>query len=339
MHVLIVSNHWGLQEPSSHPGPAHGSIWVDRQIKAVRDLGVRVGTFDIGRSHSPLCLWRKLRELRRQVKELKPDLVHGRYGTLVATLSVFSGGPTVITYQGSDLLRGEGGISWLRIFIGHLLSNLASLRARAIICVSGQLRQALWWRKGAAVVIPDGVDLNFFAPCPKEEARAKLGWDANRIVVLTDALVDPIRKGLDLAQRAMQIVQRRIPKAELVVLQVQPEQVPLYLNAADLLLCASRQEGSPNIVKEALACNLPVVAGPIGDVPERLEGVFPSKIVPREPEPMAEAITEILLLKQRSNGREHMQHLGPDAARRVLQIYHEVVHPEPHAPRFKPAIG
>jgi glycosyltransferase involved in cell wall biosynthesis len=317
---------------------SHSSIWVDRQIEALRALGVRVTTFDIGRSHSPVSLWQKLRELRQEVKHLKPDLVHARYGTLVAMLSVFSDCPTVITYQGSDLLSGEGGISRLRIAVGHFLSNVASLRADGVMCVSEELRQALWWRKGAAVVIPDGVDLNFFAPCPQKQARQKLGWDSERIVVLIDALVDPIRKGLDLARCAMQIVQRSIPKAELVVLQVPPEQVPLHLNGADVLLCASRQEGSPNIVKEALACNLPVVAAPVGDVRERLEGVFPSKVVPRQADSMAEAITEILLLKQRSNGRDHMLHLGLDAARKVMEVYQQVLSPEPEGSSLKPAV-
>jgi glycosyltransferase involved in cell wall biosynthesis len=335
MHVLVVSNHWSRYQapgPNDEPqkGPTHGSIWVDRQIEALRSLGVRVSTFDIGASHSPFKLWRKLWELRREVKRINPDVVHARYGTLVGTLSVFSGCATVVSYQGSDLLQGEGGISWLRIFVGHLLSNLASLRAQAIICVSERLRQALWWRKRAAVVIPDGVDLNFFAPCSRDEARQKIGWDTNRVVVLIDAVLDPIRKGLDLAQRAVQIVQRCIPKAELVVLQVQPHEVPLYLNAADVLLCASRAEGSPNIVKEALACNLPIVATPVGDVPERLQGVVPSKVVAREPEAMAQALIEILSLNQRSNGRERVMQIAQEAARKNLEIYRRVSR-EPHS--------
>jgi teichuronic acid biosynthesis glycosyltransferase TuaC len=110
---------------------------------------------------------------------------------------------------------------------------------------------------------------------------------------------------------------------------VQPHQVPLYLNAADVLLCASRAEGSPNIVKEALACNLPIVASPVGDVPERLQGVFPSKVVAREPEAMADALIEILSLKQRSNGRERVMQVAQDA-RKVLEVYRRVASLEPH---------
>jgi len=317
VHVLVVSNHWKKEDNVTFAG-----IWADRQISALRDIGVRVSTFDIGTSHSPLRLWRKWRELRGVVRDSRPDVVHARYGTLVAVLSVCSGAPAVITFAGSDLLPGAG-ISRIRTYLGICMSNLAALRARKIICVSNQLRQALWWRRKVAVVIPDGVNLAAFSPEPREVARRRLGWRIEPEVVLLDALRDPINKGLDIAREAMVIVRKKRPEAELRVFSgVPPQEMPTYYNAADVLLCASRQEGSPNVVKEALACNLPVVSTCVGDVAERLAGVEPSRLVKRGAHEIAESLVDILSQRRRSNGRPKVLALNlEDTARRVLEVY------------------
>jgi teichuronic acid biosynthesis glycosyltransferase TuaC len=339
LHVLVVSNHWKVKH-----NPTNGSIWVDRQVNALKKLGVQVTTFDVGTSHTPWNVFRKWKELRQEVQKTQPDLVHARYGTVVGMVSAFSGVPSVITYAGSDLLVGAGGISKPRIWTGILLSNLASLRATSLICVSDELRRALWWRSNQAVVIPDGVDLEVFKPCPREEARRVLGWKPEEIIILIDPARDPIRKGLGEARAAMEIVREHLPNARLEVLQVSnPADMPLHCSAADLLLSASRREGSPNMVKEAMACNLPVVSTPVGDVPELLAHVQPSAIVPREPRALAEAMLRLLETPGRSNGREHSQAFSLDLiARRVLEVYKSTINRKPQQARniaapFEPA--
>jgi ribosomal protein S18 acetylase RimI-like enzyme len=125
----------------------------------------------------------------------------------------------------------------------------------------------------------------------------------------------------------MDIVRFHIPDCKLhVIANVEPDLMPLYYRAADVLVCASTKEGSPNVVKEALACNLPVVSTPVGDVRERLAGVYPSEVVPREPNEMGKALARILLERKRSNGREHIAQLGLDqVAQRVLEVYQTVL--------------
>src|SRR3954466_13927374 len=100
-HVLVVSNHWKVKE-----NPTNGSIWVDRQVNALRKLGVQVSTFDVGTSHAPWNVFSKWKALRREVRRIQPDLVHARYGSMVGMVSACSGVPSVITYAGSDLLIG-----------------------------------------------------------------------------------------------------------------------------------------------------------------------------------------------------------------------------------------
>jgi glycosyltransferase involved in cell wall biosynthesis len=94
------------------------------------------------------------------------------------------------------------------------------------------------------------------------------------------------------------------------------------MNAADCLLLTSDWEGSPNVVKEALACNLPVVSVDVGDVRERLERVRPSVIVPRDSAEIGKAISDILKRGQRSNGRESGNVLSSETvSRRIVSLY------------------
>jgi glycosyltransferase involved in cell wall biosynthesis len=319
---LVVSNHWGAKKVASYSG-----IFVDRQIASLEKAGTRITTFDIGTSHSPIHLLMKLIELRKLVRRLEPDLIHAQYGTIVGSVGALAGAPVVISFCGDDLLTGAS-VNWLRAHFGFLLSNLAALRARKLICKSKGLQDALWWRRDQAVVIPNGVDLELFTPGSREVARKHLGWDQESQIVLFNAGYQPATKGLDVARESMTLVQAHLPKVQLFVLSdVQPDAMPMYYQAADVLLSASISEGSPNVIKEALACNLPVVSTPVGDVQERLAGVKPSAVVPRDPTAIAEALVQILLEGKRSNGREHVFQLGLNqVAQRVLDVYRSVVH-------------
>jgi teichuronic acid biosynthesis glycosyltransferase TuaC len=317
LHVLVVSNHWGAQKSVPSSG-----VFVDRQISSLENAGVKISRFDIGMSHSLFTIVKKWLELRRLVRTIKPDIVHGRYGTTIGLMAAFTGRPAVVSYCGGDL-RGGHCVSLMRQYCGFFLSNLAALRARMLICVSEDLRQALWWRKARAVVIPDGVDIRLFSPGSRDFAREQLGWELTKPIVILNVRNDPNLKGLDVAKKAMEIVCSRLPESELCLIKnVEPNQMPLYYRAADALLCASLSEGSPNVVKEALACDLPVVSTPVGDVPERLAGVHPTAVVPRDPQAIAEALIKILLERKRCNGREHVRNLSLEAtAQRVISVY------------------
>jgi glycosyltransferase involved in cell wall biosynthesis len=232
----------------------------------------------------------------------------------------------VITFSGSDLNPGAS-VSNLRAYAGHFLSNIAALGARRIICVSEGLRQTLWWRRKRAIVIPNGVDLDVFSPGPQDEARKELSWDLAHPVVLFNLGDDARKKGFDLAKTAVDAARSRLPEIELQIVQhVEPSLMPTYYRAADVLLCTSINEGSPNVVKEALACNLPVISVPVGDVAERLVGVRPSAVVPRDPRLIGEALVGILSRRSRSNGREHVAHLAlREIAKHVCSVYASVL--------------
>lgn len=305
------------------PSSKSSMIHVTRQVASLEAAGVTCHTFRVASRTSLWIVLREWRRLRGEIQAFQPQIVHAHYGTVTAFLAILSTSlPVIITYRGSDLNpnRGRG---WLREVIGVLLSQIAALRARRIICVSKQLKDKLWWRKNRVSIIPTGVDMTVFYPRDLQEARRELGWGPSKRVVLFNA-GDPLCKRLDLAKAAVQFAESLCGKIRFAVLNgnVPPNVIPLMMSAADCLLLTSDWEGSPNVVKEALACNLPVVSVDVGDVRERLEGVWPSLIVPRDAREIGKAICEILRWGQRSNGRESEKDLSSEGvSERIISVY------------------
>jgi glycosyltransferase involved in cell wall biosynthesis len=308
------------------PGEEHGSamIFAKRQVASLREQGVDCRAFFLRERRSPLGIARELLRLRRRIRDEAPDVVHAQYGTVTALVAALATtGPLVITFRGSDLdpVRGSGRV---RVAIAHLVSQLAALRASRIVCVSGSVRDRLWWRRPSAVVIPSGVDTAAFAPAARAAARRELGWDPDRRVVLFNAGRDPEVKRLDLARAAFAEARSRGGELDLVVLDgtIDPSRMPEVMNAADCLLLTSDNEGSPNVVKEAIACGLPVVSVDVGDVRERLRGVEPSAVVARDPEALGRALAAVLAERRRSNGPAHTEafEMGRVAAR-LREVY------------------
>ena len=305
------------------PSSKSSMIYVPRQIASLEAAGVTCQTFRVASRTSPWVVLGEWRRLRREIRTFQPELVHAHYGTVTAFLAVLSTAlPVIVTYRGSDLNpnRGRG---WLREVVGVLFSQIAALRAARIICVSNQLKDKLWWRRDRVTVIPTGVDMTLFYPRDLQKARRELGWGKGEYVVLFNA-GDPICKRLDLARAAVQFAESMCGKVRFAVLDgnVPPNHIPSMMNAADCLLLTSDWEGSPNVVKEAIACNLPVVSVDVGDVRERLEGVRPSVIVPRDAREIGKAISEILRQGKRSNGRELGNDLSSDVvSQRIVSVY------------------
>ena len=164
-------------------------------------------------------------------------------------------------------------------------------------------------------MLPTGVDLKTFVPAERAAARRRLGLGADERIVLFNSGRNPAVKDPELAAEAVEDARRRIGAVRLVVLDgsAPPDEVPHYMNAADCLLVTSKTEGSPTVVQEAMACNLPVVSVDVGDVRERLEGVSGCHVVARCPLALGVALAEVLKAPRRSDGRKHAAALGVDA--------------------------
>jgi glycosyltransferase involved in cell wall biosynthesis len=303
-------------------------VFARRESACLQKAGIEVHQFHLGSRTSPLVLIREALRFRREVNEFRPDVVHAHYGTVTALFCVaLASCPVVVTFRGSDLNPSAAG-SCLRLLAGRLCSQLAALRAAHVICVTRKLQQRLWWRCKRVSVLPGAINLHQFAPQLKLQARRQLGWPANERIVLFNAGAAPQVKRLDIAEEVIERARQRIPQVRLVVLrgEIDPNLIPMYLNAADCLLVTSDWEGSPYIVKEALACNLPIVSVDVGDVAELCAGVEPSRIVPRDREALAAAVVDLLSADVRSNGHSAMQPWSEErVAQRVRDIYQTVL--------------
>ncbi len=285
-------------------------IFARRQAASLQALGIEVRIFLLNSRTSPVVILKEHIALKRVISHFRPDVVHAHYGSVTSLVSALGARntPLVITFRGNDL-HDDPDVGYVRLKLSHLFSQIAALRATRIICVSRRLLERLWWRRDRASVIPSGVDLELFQPRPQREARAHLGWNLEaRIVLLSAAGCHERMKGVEFIRAAIREAENAVGPIRLVIMDgmVAPELVPCHLNAADCVALASVNEGSPNIVKEALACNLPIISTDVGDVAERLRDVTPSRVVKREVPEFAAAMAALLRQRARSNGRDQV---------------------------------
>jgi glycosyltransferase involved in cell wall biosynthesis len=176
-----------------------------------------------------------------------------------------------------------------------------------------------------ASVIPPGIDLDRFRPGDRMEARRQLGLPLERELVLFVGRSEWDKRLHDM-YATLDLLQAHRPEAELVVVSGQPHGVvPTYMNACDALLLISTYEGSPMVVKEALACNLPVVASDVGDVAQMIGDVLGCALCDGTPADAARKLGQVLGQGRLTRGREAVAALSLDqSARQVSAVYSRV---------------
>jgi len=309
--------------------PTYGTF-VRTQIESIIKLGVDVDVrFVDGRGAG----WRyaiAAAEVSRVTSRKHYDLVHAHYG-LTGFVSLGSRCPLVVSFCGDDLLgtpNGRGGLT-AKSRIVQRLSYVASRRADAIICKSEGMRRSLPGEpeRRRAHVIPNGVDTSLFKPGDRLKARRALATKPMERLVLFPNTPSERRKRLDLAEAGVKALNDDGIAAKLwVVTQVPPEQMPIHYQAADCLLLTSDWEGSPNVVKEALCCDLPVVSVAVGDVARWLDCVPGCRIVDRSSESVAQGLRTVLSAHSRVDGEPVRRQVGLDTiAKHILEVYEEAL--------------
>lgn len=256
-----------------------------------------------------IAYFKAYKPLKKMVKEIKPDIVHAHYSFsgFLAALALRKM-PVVVSLMGSDVEGGSLRKKAIQWFSKH--------RWLATIVKSESLKQKIGNAKLA--VLPNGVDTEKFNPQDILECKRKLNWNPEKKQLLF--LADPKRpeKNYELASQAVQKLNNKMLELK-VVHNVPSNDTPLYLNAADVVLLSSLWEGSPNVIKEAMACNRPMVSTKVGDVEmllEKVEGAFLSGFETTE---FSEKITEALGF-EKSSGRQKIQQLQLDSKSIVLRL-------------------
>jgi len=321
--VLAVTNLWPTEAD-----PGYGSF-IQAQMESLRPLGVAYDVLFIDGRASRWNYVRAVRELRAKLKTNSYDLIHAHFGLSGWVARCQGKVPVVVSFMGDDVL-GRFKRSGRITLYGRLLQASSYVLARlaaAVIVKSREMKSKL--RLDSAHVIPNGVDLNLFRPGDSAEARRTLGLDPQKKFVLFPYNPAEERKRYDLIEAAVTRARQSIPELEILHARGVPgARMPLYMNAADVLVLASLAEGSPNAVKEAMATNLPVIGVAVGDVADLIGPTEGCYLVPREVEAIAAKIVEVCRRGRRTRGREWIARLATEnAAKQVVEVYAAVAQP------------
>lgn len=320
MRVLFVTNLWPYAER-----PWHG-VFVRHQADGLIAAGVRVDVLAM-KGHTTQTEYARagLRALGLNARA-PYDIVHAHYGLSGAIARLQLRSPLVISYHGSDLMGKPTATgpptrrSMAEVAVYRQLARVAD----ATITMSKRMAAVLPDpTRERNRIIPTGVDLDRFAPGDKAAARRELGWPQDERAVVWVGNPDRELKNVPLARAAME----RVHGASLrVAWGVQPEDIPLWLRASDALLLTSRSEGSPTVVKEAMATELPVVSTDVGDVAERIAGVPGSAITGFDADQVAGAVTAALEHGPVPEARTAIARNSEQATtERIIGVYEEVM--------------
>jgi teichuronic acid biosynthesis glycosyltransferase TuaC len=279
------------------PGKGEGSsfIFSRRQISKLKQLGVEGVSYYLTSRTNPFVLLRSYKEVKKIIKELHPDIIHAQYGSINGLFAVCLKHPkTIITFHGSDL-NTVSSLGYNHNFIIKSASRFSLKKSICNIVVSESLFNIIPLKyHNRTFIIPLGVDENEFSPMPRENARELLGWNQNDHVVLFNGN-NPELKRLDIALASIDLVKKEFSNARLEILDgtIEPKKIPILLNASNVVLLCSDSEGSPTIIKEAMACNVPIVSTIVGDTKKRLENVTGAVLTNQNPSDIANNIIHI----------------------------------------------
>ncbi|HEX5761925.1 MAG TPA: glycosyltransferase [Solirubrobacterales bacterium] len=274
MRVLVVTNF----VPDA--GAPQRGRWVRDQVEALRERGVEVQVFSFppgSRHYLPAAM-----RLRRLLKGESFDLVHAHYGLTAWTAVLAGARPLVVSFHGTDVRHPV---------VGRMSRRLVR-RADLVAAVSRALFEPEAGRPGlprppGSAVLPCGPDLDRFGSLPRRDARRQLGLDPDGRYLLFPANPERPEKRFD---RAREVA--GASGAELLTGgSIDPEQMPLWMNAANAVLVTSDYEGFGMICVEALACDVPVLSTPVGIAPFLLAGLTGTLCAPFDAAAWAAAAT------------------------------------------------
>ncbi|MFB0527473.1 MAG: glycosyltransferase [bacterium] len=257
------------------------------------------------------------------------DIVHAYYGFHSALFAaMIKRRPLTITFVGSDALREP-----LRNKAYRTLQRFVISRSNHIIAVSSGIRNILISDLGAdptkISIITFGIDFALFKPIPKAAARKELGLPPDKKLILFPSSPKRTEKRFDVFKKTVELLQKDNHNIVPVILTNNGRpysEVPLFMNACDVLVLTSDSEGSPTVVKEAMACNLPIVSVDVGDVAEVIKDTKNCYICKQDPISIAERIRLVLNEGIRTAGRNNIEHLSSKKIiRKLVELYEGII--------------
>jgi glycosyltransferase involved in cell wall biosynthesis len=321
MKVLIMTAIYPTPE-----NPAFGSF-VKTQVESLKRAGIDVELLVMRGRNRKLLYPKAIYQLRKRLQQGSFDLVHAHFGYVGLVARTQWRVPLVVTYHGDDLLGtiNERGKKALWSVLAASACKKLAQHVDAAIVQSQEMAQQL--KKSNVFVIPHEVDLEVFKPTEREEARAALGLDPRKKYLLFAANAEIPVKRFSLARAAADVLEQQDGFTELLVVYKEPQwRLALYMSACDVLVFPSYQEGSPNIIKQAMACNLPIVSTDVGDIRQVIGKTKDCYICPPDGRKFASVMREILSRRPRTEGRAQVRHLDLESVSgKIIGVYEQVL--------------
>jgi glycosyltransferase involved in cell wall biosynthesis len=257
---------------------------------------------------------RNLKNLNRKIKIYQPNLIHAHYGFSGLLANFQRKIPVVVTYHGSDVNQN----------LYRPIIYLSVLLSKTNIYVSERLADIVKVKK-KSLVIPCGTDLQIFKPTDKTKARGNMGLDLHKKYILFSSHFKNTVKNAQLAFQVMNILKNR---AELIELKnYSRDQVANLFNAVDIAIMTSFTEGSPQFIKEAMACNCPIVSTNVGDVKlvmGNTDGCYLASYDPWDFANKTNMALDFAEKKGRTDGRKRILELGLESEtviKKIIDVY------------------
>jgi len=252
---------------------------------------------------------KQLKILNEEISTFSPDLIHAHGGHVGLLCVLQRKVPVVVTFHGSDINIGSN--KWI--------SMLASVLSGYSIFVSESLRKKMPFLVYKNAVIPCGVDRALFYPMDADKAKQLLGIDEHEKYFLFSSSFHNSVKNYPLAHA----VTDHFPDYTLREIKNRKrEEVNYLLNGAELLLMTSFSEGSPQIIKEALACNQKIVSVRVGDVEDQLEGVDACMVCDANEQKLVLSVGKVLKMNRSEKGRIASERFDSKMiAGQIIEIY------------------
>ena len=293
------------------------SPFVQSQFDSLKAEGLDMMLFPVT-GHGAKSYLKATRELRHLVKEQKPDIVHAHYsacGYVAAMATAFTKTKVLVSILGSFPKKSVK-LHVVRFFIRHIWDKTLVKSQRT----ANQLGVDL-------PVVPNGVNLEQFNIIDQQKAREMCGFEDGKKHVVWCSNPERSEKRFSLAKQSMDLLDNE--GVELVpVFNRTHDDVVKYMCAADVLLLTSSMEGSPNVIKEAMTCNCPIVTTDVGDVRWVTDGVEGTFVADDDkPETITRLIKQALDFNARTKGRERIVEIGlssKEIAKKLVNMYFEI---------------
>lgn len=249
-------------------------------------------------------------KLKRYLKSNRFDIIHCHFSYIgLAGLLASKAKNIIVSFMGTDIENVLNDKRKIKIKINNLFTKYLIRKSNLLkgVIVKNQKHYEYLSPlvKCPIINLPNGVDINKFYPIDINKARKKINYNINkRLVIFCTAKENNPIKNIGLANQSISILKEKINVEFKVLSKLSHAELLLYYNSANVLLLTSFSEGSPNVIKEAMACNLPIVATNVGDIKERIKEDNSSYIADFDPIEISNYLYKVLKSNQRSKGRE-----------------------------------